>query len=251
MRVGWLLDQGVGFGGAELTQAEFRAAAPEGVEVVDCPTGDVVPGLDAYVIHNCVTYSCEDLALVNAPTFKYWHDVGPHVRPDVREWLNIHALPICCSPVQAKRMGIREPEFVPPPVDLDRFREAAASMNGNRSDRAVSVAAWMNPGKAPHLVAEWAEANGGVDFYGGGPFSPPESRPVAYDHMPSLLAQYRTFVYLPTALEPFGRLVVEAWAAGCEIVTNRLVGARWWIENDPGSLETAAEDFWKLIEGGS
>ena len=37
MRVGWIADDPGYVGGAELTQAEFRAAAPEGVEVVDCP----------------------------------------------------------------------------------------------------------------------------------------------------------------------------------------------------------------------
>jgi hypothetical protein len=32
--------------------------------------------------------------------------------------------------------------------------------------------------------------------------------------MPALLAQYETFVHLPIVIEPFGRLVAEAWAAG-------------------------------------
>jgi glycosyltransferase involved in cell wall biosynthesis len=52
---------------------------------------------------------------------------------------------------------------------------------------------------------------------------------------------------LPTVIEPFGRLVAEAWAAGCRIVTNDLVGAKYWIQNDPDAIETAAEDFWKLV----
>ena len=41
MRVGWLFDQGEAIGGAELTQAEFRAAAPDGVEVIDCPPDQI------------------------------------------------------------------------------------------------------------------------------------------------------------------------------------------------------------------
>jgi glycosyltransferase involved in cell wall biosynthesis len=65
--------------------------------------------------------------------------------------------------------------------------------------------------------------------------------------MPALLARYETFVFLPTVIEPFGRLVAEAWAAGCRIVTNDLVGAKYWIQNDPDAIETAAEDFWKLV----
>ena len=35
MRVAWLADKHNPPGGAELTQAEFRRAAPEGVEVVE------------------------------------------------------------------------------------------------------------------------------------------------------------------------------------------------------------------------
>jgi hypothetical protein len=40
---------------------------------------------------------------------------------------------------------------------------------------------------------------------------------------------------------------VEAWAAGLELVVNRLVGARYWITDNPDGLETAAEDFWKVV----
>ena len=40
-------------------------------------------------------------------------------------------------------------------------------------------------------------------------------------------------------LEPFGRVVAEAWAAGLEIVTNDLVGAKYWITEKPEAIETA------------
>jgi glycosyltransferase involved in cell wall biosynthesis len=55
-------------------------------------------------------------------------------------------------------------------------------------------------------------------------------------------------VFLPSGLEPFCRTVAEAWAAGCEVVTNRLVGALHWIENEPEKLESAAADFWEVVE---
>jgi hypothetical protein len=41
--------------------------------------------------------------------------------------------------------------------------------------------------------------------------------------------------------------VAEAWAAGCAIVTNELVGAGYWIQENPEAIETAAEDFWKVV----
>lgn len=257
-RVGWLVDVGATVGGAELTQAEFRAAAPDGVEIIDCygdvevpgarmPDGNSWPDCDRYVIHNCVTYSAEALQVIgDTPAVKYWHDVGPHLQPGVRDLLDSNARPICCSPVQAEYMGLNGAECIPPPVDLKRFEEAAASVNGNRAGQ-VSIGSWRNYGKAAHKVAEWAQKNGAVDFYGDGPFAPTGSRPVPYDEMPGLLARYDRFVFLPMVLEPFGRLVAEAWAAGCEIVTNGLVGATYWITERPEAIETAAEDFWKAV----
>lgn len=245
-RVGWLTDESAVVGGAELTQAEFRAAAPDDVEIIDCPAGDVRSGCDVYVVHNCVTYKPEDMARIDGPVVKYHHDVGPHVRPGVRDFLVEHARHVCCSPVQRDFMGV-DAALIPPPVDLDRFDRAAAEVNGSRSG-SVSVGSWRNYGKAPHKVVEWSREHGTtVDFFGEGPYAPHGTQPVPYDAMPALLAQYERFVFLPVVLEPFGRLVVEAWASGCECVVNGLVGARYWIEEDPEAIETAAEDFWQMV----
>lgn len=246
MRVGWLVDIPDLPGGAELTQDEFRAAAPDGIEIVDCPPGAVDPTCDLFVVQNCVQYTIEDLnAIGDAPTTKFWHDVGPWLQADVREWLDTHATYMCCSPIQAEHMGIKA-HLIPPPVDIARFAQAAESVNGGRSG-AVSVGSWRNYGKAPHKVAEWAARNEPVDFFGGGFLAPPGSQEVSYESMPTLLAQYETFVFLPTVIEPFGRVVAEAWAAGCAVVTNELVGAGYWIRENPEAIETAAEDFWRLV----
>ena len=249
-RVGWLIDHVPFPGGAEMTAQEFRDAAPEGVEIVDCPPGEIQYDLDRYVIHNCVSYSSEEIDVLPAdkPLLKYWHDVGPHVHPRVKALLAEQARHICCSPIQVEQMGLekRHPLLIPPAMNLQPFLDAAAQANGDRRG-AVSVGSWANPGKAPHKVAEWGQAHEGVDFYGGGVCAPPGSRQVPHEALPLLLANYRTFVFLPTALEPFGRVVAEAWAAGCEIVTNGLVGATFWITKSPGSLDTAAEDFWKAV----
>lgn len=245
-RVGWLMDVPDLPGGAEFTQAEFRAAAPGGVDVVDCPPGEVVAGLDCYVIHNNVQYTLADLEVVSdAPCVRYWHDVGPWITPESREWLDAHATPICCSPIQAEYMGL-DAVCIPPAVDLDRFAKAAEGVNGDRAGN-VCVGSWRNYGKAPHKVAEWGRENGGVDFFGGGFLAPRGSREVPQEAMPALLAQYETFVFLPAVIEPFGRVVAEAWAAGCGIVTNELVGAGYWISENPEAIETAAADFWREV----
>jgi hypothetical protein len=250
MKVGWLTDPAGYTGGAELTMNEFHAAAPDTVEIIDCPPCGIVPGLDTYVIGNCVRYTPQELEpiLTTAPAVKYWHDVGPWVPIEVRELLDAHAIPVCCSPVQAEQMGLAA-VLIPPPIDLDRFEQAAASVNGDRKG-AVSVGQWRNFGKAAHRVVEWSHrTQTPVDFYGGGTFAPDGSREIDYRDMPALLARYETFVFLPGVLEPFGRTVAEAWASGCEIVANRLVGALHWIENDPDAIVSAGEDFWRLVVG--
>jgi glycosyltransferase involved in cell wall biosynthesis len=248
VKVGWLADVVEGVGGAELTQAELRAAAPDGVEVIDCPPGAVVIGLDAYAIHNCVDYRPADLrAIGGKPAVKYWNDVGPWLDPDVRVMLGA-ARSVCCSPLQADHMGIIDAaQLIPPPVDLDRFEAAAASVNGDRAG-SVCVASWRNLGKGAALAAEWGIEHGGLDFYGPGPLAPQGAVPWPYDQMPDLLAHYQRFVFLPTVIEPFGRLVIEAWAAGCEIVTNDLVGAKWWIESGHiDRVRTAGRDYWDFV----
>jgi glycosyltransferase involved in cell wall biosynthesis len=245
-RVGWLADEAGYRGGAELTQAEFRAAAPDDVEIVDCPPGGIAVDCDRYVIHNCVLYTEQDFDVIgDRPAIKYHHDVGPHVHPEIKARLAEYTT-VCCSPIQAEYMGLADALYIPPAVDLARFEQAGLSVNGNRAG-AVCVGSWRNFGKAPHKAAEWAHGNGGIDFFGSGPFAPPGSQEVAYEGMPGLLARYTTFVYLPTVIEPFGRLVAEAWASGCEIVTNRLVGARYWIEENPSAIETAGDDFWRVV----
>jgi glycosyltransferase involved in cell wall biosynthesis len=247
MRIGWLVDDPVRLGGAELTQAEFRAAAPDGVEIVDCPPGGIdYYGCERYVVQNCMRYSADELkGLLGFPVFKYHHDVGPWMDPEVRDFLDRAATNICCSPIQAEHMGL-DAICIPPPIDLDRFAEAGARVNGSRAG-ACCVGSWRNYGKAPHKAAEWGQRNGGIEFYGGGELAPKGCREIAYEGMPALLAKYKTLVFLPTVLEPFGRVVAEGWASGCEIVTNGLVGAGYWIAEDPGAIETAAEDFWRIV----
>jgi len=248
VRVGWLADKHDPPGGAELTQAEFRRCAPENVEIIDCLPGETVAGLEAYVLHNHTTYSPDDLSLLRGTrTVRYYHDVRDYGLPAHES--------ICCSPIQAERMGFDQVHHVPPPIDLQAFRPTRQQRRHSERSGACCVGAFMNPGKAGYRVAVWADENEPVDVFGFGAYLPQGPNinycgPIERGQLPTVLSGYERFVFLPTSIEPFGRCVVEAWAAGCEIVTNNLVGARYWLEERPEALETAAEDFWNLVTTG-
>lgn len=250
MRVGWIADHPGYIGGAELSQAEFRLAAPEGVEIVECPDGKVVSGLDRYVAHNVCRYSGHDMAQIDAPVTWYHHDLSPWISADVRDWLNPRAQHIFCSELQREKYG-KEGLCIPPAIDLNRLRPNRQTKRHGTREGVCSIGQWRGTGKGPDRLAEWARANGPVDVYGPGDFCPqgPDidyKGALAPGDVPQTLWRYATFVFLPTAIEPFSRSVVEAWAAGCEVVTNGLVGAREWLSR-PEKITSAGEDFWEAV----
>ena len=192
------------------------------------------------MIGNCLSYGDEIPALLRhkRPVYRYHHDI---TRAPADGLLPKRTRHIFCSPLQRARMGL-EGELVPPALDLERFR---LTRNLNHRTGACCIGR-MAYGKGMELLAEFPEP---IDVYSSVPVADMGTalyQGAAAD-VPATLAQYERFVFLPTALEPFGRAVVEAWAAGLELVVNRNVGALYWIENYPGALDSAAADFWAQV----
>lgn len=256
MRIAWLADMTADPpGGAELTEAEFAAAAPEGIGIVPIDPAEVeaIRDCDRAVVHNCVSYPPETVAALDQiPTLRYHHDLARYEKRELAEWLAANAVHVFCSPIQQARYGLPEEwPNIPPAVDIARF--AYRSSNGHR-DGNCSIAAWMNPGKGAARVEAAARRLGEIDVYGFGPFMPVGEgiRPSGYippDRVQEILWKYARFVFLPDWVEPFGRSVLEAHAAGCELLINNMVGVRYWIERRPARLLTAAADFWRVAVG--
>lgn len=250
MRVCFLFDQGNAdgsTGGAELTMREF-AAAPEGVEITDLePAGTVVIG-------NCVSLPAETIgALEGKRVIRYHNDLARHEAPELREWLEQNATHLFTSPLHRDRYGL-DGEIVPPAIDLHRFRPPRQARRNTERKGAVAIASFQNPGKGAQLLGEWAIDNEPLTVYGTGSFFPSGPRvdfrgPLPYEQVPQILWAAERFVHLPFAIEPFGRCVVEAWAAGCEVVANGNVGALHFIEHEPERLESALDDFWQIVAG--
>lgn len=263
MKVAFLQDDPGYIGGAELTMREFRLAAPDEVELVPLEDAETV------VVGNCASYG-PDLkhVLAGKKVIRYFNDVDPHSDRNLREWFLTYADCVFTSLLHIERFPYELPprsqivptgqkpvgstKLIPPAVDLDAFRPPRRVRRNQEREGTCTIGVWQNEGKGQMQLLEWSEQNGPVDVYGDGAFVPhgPNLNPMGPlepDKVAQTLWQYERFAHLPTAVEPFGRSVVEAWAAGCELVVNKLVGARYWIEEAPEKLETAAADFWKLV----
>ena len=243
-------------GGAELAMEEFAATCPASVAITDVDEAEVV------VVGNCVTIHPEIIDRFDGKrVVRFHHDLARYEHPVLLEWLDENAEHVFTSPLHKERYKVawttankmRDWPIIPPCPELSRFKPNRETRRHGKRQGTVTVGTWQNPGKGGTLIAETLEAEGQVaDCFGTGVYAPqgPHIRfmgEVEPGALPQIRWQYERFMFLPTAVEPFGRCVAEAWRAGCEIVTNGYVGAKWWIENQPDKLDSCAEDFWGLI----
>jgi len=234
-------------GGAELTMDEIQSAAPEEVTFTKVDEADTV------IFGNCVVTSPDIIpALMGKRVIRYHHDLARDENAALRGWLDDNAEHIFTSPLHREKYG-RDGELIPPSIGLEAFKPNRQTRRHVKRKGVCSIASWQSPGKGGHLITEQAERSDvTIDCYGPGNFAPRGDRikdmgPVDHSDLPQILQRYEQFLFLPIAVEPFGRCVAEAFAAGVEVLTNENVGAKWWIENEPDRLYTAATDFWELV----
>jgi glycosyltransferase involved in cell wall biosynthesis len=236
-------------GGAELAMDELVLAAPDRVTITELRHAETV------VIGNCVRVPDDLIERLEGKTvWRYHHDLARDESPRLWEWLNENAEHIFTSPFHRDLYeGHPDSALIPSSLNLTDFRPNRQTRRHPNRKGIVTVGSWQSPGKGGnHVADEIARRGETVDCYGPGPFPPAGPHvahrgPVDHADLPSTLWGYEEFIFLPSVPEPFGRCVAEAWAAGCAVTTNDLVGAKWWIENEPDRLWTAAEDFWELV----
>jgi hypothetical protein len=255
-RIGWIMDHPSYRGGAELDCDALIAAAPSDVEIVQCEPGNIVQDVDGYVVANCTDYDLELIDRIRRrPVMKRIYDMWRHGDSALRDWfLGNSALLLPVSPPQIgmARWKMNAPTVcVPCSVPLDVYERAAADSSAR--DGAVWIGR-MFSGKGLALANDWAKERGvTIDVYGYGPDRHLLGKHLNYcgelavEAVAETLAQYKTFVFLPTAFDPCPRSVIEAWAAGCELVINANVGTGWWIQNLPEALRDAPVRFWNAV----
>jgi hypothetical protein len=255
MRIGYLYDNPAqGYrGGAELDAEALMDAAPDWAELVICSGNDLPDDAEGWIIHNCVQSNRDIIPLLQGrPIVKRVHDVWLDGDPQLKKWLLYSAtLTIMSSPLHEQSVSWKaqgETAILASAMNLAPFVEAAKKAKGRKG---VIWLGRLFAGKGLKNAHDWATAQGvTVDVYGYGDMAhglPPTLKycgPLTPARVPSKLAEYERFLFLPAAIEPFGRTVVEAYAAGCELAVNEHIGALWWIRKAPKVLGNGAAMFW-------
>lgn len=235
-------------GGAELAMIAFAKQRPEEVQITDAEQAEVL------IIGNCTSFEPDLAESFEGRIIRFHHDLARHEDERLRQILEERAEHIFTSPLHVEQYEWEgDYKLIPPTPDLGRFKPNRQRRRQGKREGVVSVGAWQAPNKGGHLVSRVAmEQNLTIHAYGFGPY-PPAGENIEFHgeidptNLPAVLWSYEQFVYLPFAPEPFGRCVAEAYAAECDVLTNDLVGAKWWIENKPEALFTANDDFWKIL----
>jgi len=258
--IGWLTDNfNSRIGGAELSEWNWMRACPSNISIVYCPPTKRPPEVDAFYVGNCTKYGgywFEELA--KRPVVKMIHDPWWEGSPVLRRWLLDNAdLLMFHSPVQVEKFDYpfdKHYELIPDAVDIAPFMDAAQEeREGN-----VYVARCAYH-KGLHNAIDWALRNDeDLDLYGGwGMGFRPGELPsnvryhgkVDYVKVPGILGRAKRLIFMPVWTEPYGRVVVEASAAGCELVLDGDIGCLWWMKHRPDDVNRGSELLWQAMEG--
>lgn len=265
VRVGWL-QQDIGIkGGAEMSCSALIKNAPDWAEVIYCPPNYRPPrDIDVFVIQNSATYDArwiEELAL--KPVIRHVRDPWFAGSAQLRRWLldNAEKL-IFSSPVQRDELRARYPfrlgksHCIPVPVDLEPFKAAAQPADQRQGTVFVGR---CDVYKGAPWVVDWSiRTSEPLTLIGDNRYMQFGALPpwikfagqIPHSRMPQILGGAKTYIAAPFWCEAFGRSVVEAWAAGCELNVTGQVGAMWWIENEPERLgyDGPIGEFWDIVE---
>ena len=259
MKVGWLVDYGLPVAGMVLQVRAYEAAKPDWVELVRChPSKRPPDDIEAFVLHGDLYPRRWIEVFQGKPLMAHRHGAWYGGDPILRRWVLDNAnLVTFNSPKQKQlfRYTVRAKfRYIPTPVDVAKFRAAAEAYKGERSG--TLYLGLLAPIKGiPHTVDYAMCYDKPVDFYGAKLYPTsadvivPPCRfcgPVPYEQVPDLLARYESFIFMPYDGDLYSRTVIEAWAAGCELILEGDLKAFYdWLDGD--KCQRAGEIFWETF----
>jgi glycosyltransferase involved in cell wall biosynthesis len=263
VKLGWLHDDLGIVGGSELSGQALLQNRPADVEIVLCHPGFRPPAdIDAFMLQNCATYTSLWIeALETRPVIKHFRDPWHYGDIMLRRWVLGHAKHLLFNSqlaVDTSPWYIDRPySLVPPPVDLDLFRQARLPLDARQGNIFVGR---VSPVKGAHIAIDWALRHAEpLDLYGtvelptsGLPDNIRFHGAIPYAYLPGIYGAARRFVFFPGAVESYSRTTVEAWAAGCELLLDsEKIGAVEWLQEAPQAIEfeAAITAFWEIVMG--
>lgn len=221
-------------GGAEMIQELMRSKAPETVEIVPVDTRGSLD--DAF--------GCDRIVVA-----------GPELIPPLRQKRLVEAgakVWLMSPPAPAYRYLLRSSEVAWASDGLRRYGGFSGgivcpgwwdtSQVPEAAEREIDVL-WAHrdhPLKGEDAVRAWCEANGRT-------LTVVKNRPRV--EVLEAMSKARTFVHLPYVFDPCPTAVIEAEIAGCEIVTNELVGRTpvRGREANIAYIESLPDLFWSWL----
>jgi len=198
-----------------------------------------VKSSDLVVLNNITEFNPREIEWITShkPYIRWEHGYS-YRRPKEKEfYLRIFKNSLCnifLSPLHfeehRKDVPLENAMVMPSPMNVDLFKD-------HNLDRDIDFlfVGRFSPPKGVTNVLNLSVVNPDKAFYftGSGPL---ESfirqyknctvlRDVPYEKMPELYSRAKKLVHLPLWPEPFGRVVLEAYLCGCELIVNGRIGA--------------------------
>jgi hypothetical protein len=250
-----MVDPGLPRAGMVLSVEAFEAAKPDDVELYHCrPDRRPPDDLDAFILHGDLFDRRWIEPISGKPVMAHRHGAWHAGDPIFRRWILDNAsLVTFNSPKQRElfRYPVNAPEaFVPLPVDVAKFQAAAGASKDRQGTIFLGL---IVPAKGVAYTLDWALQNGGVDFWGEAPFPQvlkditAPSRycgSVGFEQVPELLARYKQFIFTPPDGDLYARVVMEAKAAGCELILRGDIDA-FAIWECLDACQVGAQAFWQ------
>lgn len=238
------LFQGRFAGGAEMSDYEYKQAAPDGYDIFDVSGSDWIEPdeFDSVVVTGTESFSDQQLLrLAEFDPFVFVHHLQTP-RASLQTLINNARIFVTHTPAHmTKELTWTNPKqtgqvlsyFDTSVIKADENKERLALWAGRNHPLKGELAAWT-----------WASK---MEI----PFIPMSNKPREEVLQAMSYAEY--FVHLPLAFESECRAVMEAVLSGCKIVTNENVGitsVEDWEDPDAlrNMIDKAGHTFWKLVQ---
>lgn len=264
VKVGWMVDAGLPRAGMILSVEAFASGAePRGYTLHECPSDRRPPDdIDVFVMHGDLYDRRWIDVLRRKPFMAHRHGGWFQGDPVFRRWVLDNATLVTFNSPKQRSLfpypvNARE-GYVPLPLNLDAINTLALERPWDEREHDLLFLGFIHPAKGVNKAMDWALRNSEtIHFYGELAFKGMLTQivepwgqymgPVDYERVPDLLTTYKRLVFMPYEPDIYCRVVLEAIAAECELITDGDTQSLWdWF--NPDACQDAVETFWNAVD---